>query len=274
MRKQFLSIAGIILSLAGATAVRGAPAGGGPVVASVNGEAITQDALVQRLLSYHGKASLEAMINRLVVEQEAKRLGVAVTNTELDARMALIKNQLGGAESYSSFLERSGLTEPLYREQVRGTLLIERIVAKTNPVKDADLEQAIVRVILVPNEEQARSVATVLKNGGDFIQLARERSTDEQTREQGGLLPPLLRSDYPDIWSAITDLKPGQTTAPVKVPMGYAIVKLERRRSAAQQSEQDRERNRARVMSARLNQWLDAARKRAKITYGAPLPAP
>ena len=31
------------------------------------------------------------------------------------------------------------------------------------------------------------------------------------------------------------------------------------------------ERNRARLMSVKLNDWLDTARKRAKITYGAPL---
>ncbi len=273
--RRFYSIAGVILCLAGGvhpSVVQGAPSSGGPVMATVNGETITQEELVQRLLRYHGKSSLEALINRAVVNQEAKRQGVSVSDTELDARMALVKNQLGGAERYNQWLTQSGFTEGLHREQVRGTLLMEKIINKSNPIRDADLEQVVVRVILLPNEAAAKSVANILKDGGDFIQLAKERSMDPQTGQQGGLLPPLMRSDYPDVWKAVSGLKPGQTTGAVKLGDNHAILKLEQRRPAAQQAQQEREPNRTRLLSVRMDQWLDAARKRAKISYGTPLP--
>src|SRR5438128_8946143 len=112
--KQLLLIAVATVSLTGAVRpllAFGAAASDGPVLATVNGQPITQEELVQRLLSYHGKASLEAMINRMLVTQEAKRLGVTVTDAELDARVGLIKNQLGGAEGYSAWLAQGGLTE-------------------------------------------------------------------------------------------------------------------------------------------------------------------
>jgi hypothetical protein len=51
-------------------------------------------------------------------------------------------------------------------------------------------------------------------------------------------------------------------------------LKLELRRPASQQSEQEKERNRTRLLSAKLDRWLNAARAKAKITYGTPLPTP
>jgi parvulin-like peptidyl-prolyl isomerase len=275
LKKRFVALAGIVLLLAGGPAALAAPAGG-PVMATVNGEPITQEALVQRLLAYHGKASLEAMINRALVNQEAQREGVAVTDSEVDERLRLIKNQLGGAEGYSHWLAQSGLAEGQHREQVRATLLTEKIVQKTDPIKDTELEQVLVRIILLPNEADAKSVDKILKDGGDFIQLARERSVDRQSAEQDGRLPPLMRADAPDVWKAIENLKVGQTTGPVKLGEGggWAILKLEQRRPVAQQSEQERERNRTRLLSAKMDRWLTAARGKAKINYPTPLPTP
>jgi foldase protein PrsA len=272
MIQRFVGLAGVILSLAGSSVAWGAPAAGGPAMATVNGELITHEELVQRLLAYHGKASLEAMINRILVNQEAKRQGVTVTDAELNARVALIKTNLGGAEAYSHWLEQSGLGEAQHREQVRATMLTEKIVQKTDPIKDAELEQAAVRIIVLPSEADAKTTEKILKDGGDFIQLARERSTDRQTGEQGGLLPPLMRAEFPDVWKAVEGLKPGQTTGLVKLGDDWTILKLELRRPAAQQSEQEKERNRTRLLSLKLDRWLTAARAKAKITYGTPLP--
>ena len=85
-------------------------------------------------------------------------------------------------------------------------------------------------------------------------------------------MPPVMQAEYPQIWKAIANLKPGQTTGPVKLVDAYAILKLEQRLAASQQNEQERERTRARLLSVKLSQWLDAARKHAKITYPTPLP--
>jgi foldase protein PrsA len=271
--RRFLILAGLAGAIAGAPATQGAPADG-PVMATVNGEAITQDELVQRLLRYHGKSALDAMINRSVVTQEAKRQGVSVTDAEVGQRVGLIKNQLGGAEGYNRWLTQSGLAEAQHREQVRATLLTEKIVQKTDPIKDPELEQALVRIIILPNEADAKGVAKILNGGGDFIQLARERSTHRQTAEQGGLLPPLSRAEFPDLWKAIQGMRPGQTTDPVKLGNDWALLKLERRRPATEQSEAERERNRTRLMSMKLDRWLNAARAKAKINYPTPLPTP
>jgi foldase protein PrsA len=214
------------------------------------------------------------MVNRTLVNQEAKRQNVTVTDEEADQRLRAIKNDLGGAEGYNRWLMQSGLAEAQHREQIRATLLTQKIVQKTDPIKDAELEQALVRVILLKSEQDARAVEKILKDGGDFIQLARERSIDRQTAEQGGLLPPVMRAELPDVWKAVEKLKPGQTTGAVKLVDQWAVLKMERRRPAAEQSEPERERNRTRLLSAKMDRWLTQARAKAKINYPTPLPTP
>ena len=98
------------------------------------------------------------------------------------------------------------------------------------PLAQLDAQQAgagalPLLLILLPNETDAQSVETVLKNGGDFIQLARERSMDQQTAAQGGLLPPVMRAEYPDVWKAIANLKPGLTE--IIVHLGHDDAELQ-----------------------------------------------
>ena len=65
-----------------------------------------------------------------------------------------------------------------------------------------------------------------LKNGEDFAKLARENSTDP-TAGQGGEIgqidPSALRSELRD---ALRDVSPGELTKIVKLPSGYAILKV------------------------------------------------
>jgi tetratricopeptide (TPR) repeat protein len=84
-----------------------------------------------------------------------------------------------------------------------------------------------VEVIIVKSMEDAQRVYDRLRAGADFAQLASEQSIDINTASDGGYLgdvdPQTLIAGLRD---AIRDLKPGQFSNVVKVPMGYAILKL------------------------------------------------
>src|SRR4051812_12427135 len=103
------------------------------IVASVNGEAITRDMLVKRLLAYHGAANLDAMINQAIVRQAAEREKVTVTDKEIDDRVNDVKGKARTPALFQQWLSTSGFTEPQYREQVRYTLLTEKIALKVTP---------------------------------------------------------------------------------------------------------------------------------------------
>jgi parvulin-like peptidyl-prolyl isomerase len=80
-------------------------------------------------------------------------------------------------------------------------------------------------IIVVASESEAKGVLARLEKGGDFNAIARAESLDPSASENGmlGLLEPSkLR---PELRSALDGLKPGQVSAIVKIPLGYAILK-------------------------------------------------
>src|SRR5580704_4407691 len=82
------------------------------------------------------------------------------------------------------------------------------------------------RIIVVDSPAKADRVTERLKSGEDFATLARELSIDP-TASDGGSMgridPSTLRSELRD---AVKGIPPGQITSVVRVPSGYAILKV------------------------------------------------
>ena len=84
--------------------------------------------------------------------------------------------------------------------------------------KQEDIDQVL---------QKAREVETQLRNGGDFVALAKEHSADSGTAANGGDLGFVSQGALPaELEQAIAELKVGEITAPVKTSYGYHIVKL------------------------------------------------
>jgi tetratricopeptide (TPR) repeat protein len=82
------------------------------------------------------------------------------------------------------------------------------------------------RIIVVDSSAQAERVQQRLKNGEDFAALAKEISIDPTSSDGGymGLVDPTtLRSELRD---ALNGVVPGQITGVVRVPSGYALLKV------------------------------------------------
>jgi len=83
-----------------------------------------------------------------------------------------------------------------------------------------------VRVIVVDAAEQAARILERLKGGADFAAVARESSTDATSADGGSLGqvdPATLR---PELREALQGLRPGELSRIVKLPSGYAILKI------------------------------------------------
>jgi foldase protein PrsA len=270
---QILSLTLTLLVSAPAMAAPGAGRAE-DVVAMVNNETITREALVKRLTAYHGTANLEAMINQMLVRQAAEREKLTVADSEVDQRVGQTRSMMRTPELFQQWLSQSGLTEQQLKDQVRYTLLTEKLVTKQNPVADSDLDRVRASLILVQTEAEGREIVRRLKQGADFIQLAKEKSIDKKTGQMGGQLPEFMRADYPDLWQILARLKPGEVSNPVKLGANYAVARLEARLPASAADPQQRTRDRQRLLNFRMNAWLDNARKQAKVTYPVPLNVP
>jgi peptidyl-prolyl cis-trans isomerase C len=96
-------------------------------------------------------------------------------------------------------------------------------------------EEADVRVILLPTEDQARKVIAELGNGADFASVARRDSKDASAAQGGSL--GFLRQDKltPEIGAAAFVLEPGQVSPnPVRSRTGWFVVRVEARRRVPQ----------------------------------------
>ncbi|HLQ52244.1 MAG TPA: peptidylprolyl isomerase, partial [Terriglobales bacterium] len=104
------------------------------------------------------------------------------------------------------------------------------------------------QIIVVGSPAEAQQILERLKRGGDFAALAKEKSIDP-TADDGGnmgkLDPSTLRLELRE---ALQGVAPGQTTKAVKIPSGYAILKV-----LPENEAQERQRSQALGMSPTAN---------------------
>jgi hypothetical protein len=83
--------------------------------------------------------------------------------------------------------------------------------------------------ILVANEAEAEQVLAELEAGGDFGQLAAERSLDTGSAARGGVLPcdttaSFAQNVVPEFAEAAVDATIGEPTGPVESQFGYHVI--------------------------------------------------
>jgi foldase protein PrsA len=168
---------------------------------------------------------LDWMIDQVIIEQAATREGVTVSENEVEASIARMRGT--DAARFEAWLDASGLTLESLREQVRMDLVTtgmrDRVTAS---LSDRTL-QINVRHILLSQEVVAESVLNELRQGGNFITVARRYSEDELTRQSGGELGFLPRGVMsPDFEEAAFALQPGEISDVVHTASGLHIIQL------------------------------------------------
>jgi parvulin-like peptidyl-prolyl isomerase len=91
---------------------------GAAVVASVNNETITEERLYARMTLQYGHQALTNLIDARVVSGYAKGKGIAVSDADLEAKIAEIKQQFGGEERFAAALKNHGQTLALFKQDL------------------------------------------------------------------------------------------------------------------------------------------------------------
>jgi peptidyl-prolyl cis-trans isomerase C len=164
--------------------------------------------------------------------------------SEQNIREQLITVELLSQEAAKTGLDKQPETQTQL-EMARQNILArayQQHYIKTAAVKDDVLKAEYERVkaqvgekeykpqhILVEKEETAKEIIAQLKKGGDFDKIAKEKSTDTGSKENGGKLEWSNISSFVKPFSdAMVKLNKGEYTAePVKTQFGYHIIKLE-----------------------------------------------
>lgn len=207
---------------------------------------------------------LQTMIDQVLITQAAEKLGIVVTDEEIDSELAL-QADLAAAnnQTLEDIVAAQLYTMDEYREALRGMLLTQKVsdaVVQVSPYA----VQVHARHILVADEATARSLLAQIQQGADFAQLAMQYSLDSTTAPTGGDLDWVSQGDLLqiEVEQAIFALQPGEIAPePVKSSLGYHIVQtLER--------VEDRPLSPAALAEKRQQaflDWLDSQRQAAVI---------
>ena len=183
--------------------------------------------------------------------QEGAKLGVSVSQKDLDKRVDLIKKTYykGSEAKLEAALKKDDITlSDLEQYNLRPQLLSQKLeteVTKNVTVSTSDAQKYYdqnkasfttpktreVRHILVNSKSLADQIETKLKNGADFAKLAKQYSKDTGSAQQGGKLcvahggsSGACSQTVPPFDKASFSLKNGQTSAPVKSVYGWHII--------------------------------------------------
>jgi foldase protein PrsA len=197
----------------------------------------------------------DSAVNFLVQQeelgQEAQKLGVTVTQQDLDKQVEQIKKVSfqGSEKKLDDALKKAGITlAQLEQVDLRPKLLGEKLQAKvTSDVKVSDgaaqkyynqnkasfatQKTREVRHILVNSKSLAQQIETKLKNGESFASLAKKYSKDTASAKQGGKLcvahggsSGACQQTVPPFDKASFSLKTNEVSQPVKSVYGWHII--------------------------------------------------
>lgn len=126
-----------------------------------------------------------------------------------------------------------------------------------------------------PEELQAKKrseeLHEKLKGGADFVALVKEFSKDKTTREKDGDYQPVKRSDpeIPDhVKKVVFELKPGEFSAPLRLPNGYYIFKLTSMETP--KYEEVRDKLYIEVKQQRSREWMQKMRNSVEVKVVPP----
>jgi peptidyl-prolyl cis-trans isomerase C len=198
------------------------------------------------------RACLDQMIERKLLAQEARRLGIKVSPEEVNQAILEMRKDYPG-NGFDERLSLHGVTLQEWRESLEEKLLAERMMRKARHVQGTvDEKEALqyyethrssfelklkvrARQIVVADGEEALQILKRLKKGESFAKLAAEKSMGPE-KANGGDLGYFSQGERPAEFDQVFSLEPGQISEVIKSPYGYHIFKVEEKTGPRQVS--------------------------------------
>lgn len=199
---------------------------------------------------------LSFLISSQWVLNEAKSLGVKLTDAEVHKEFEKIKNaQFPKAAEFEKFLQTSGqsVSDLLLRVKLNmlSSKIQKQVVKNKATATEAQItkyynenksrfgtpEKRTVRIILTKTEAQAIAAKKEIESGKSFASVAEKDSIDPTSKADGGLLKEVVKGEEEKaLDEAIFTAKVSKLGGPVKTPFGYYIYEVVSTIAGTQQS--------------------------------------
>lgn len=191
MKKKFL--AGAITLLSVATLAACSTSSQGADLISMKGDVITEHQFFEEVKN--NPTAQQVLLNMTIQKVFEKQYGSEVSDKDVDDAVAEEQKKYG--DSYQTVLARAGMTAESRKQQIRTSKLVEYAVKKAAEAELTDenykkayeeyIPEVTAQIIKLDSEDKAKEVLAKAKESeADFAQLAKDNSTDEKTKANGG----------------------------------------------------------------------------------------
>jgi parvulin-like peptidyl-prolyl isomerase len=230
------------------------------------------------------KEILEGFIENILIEENAKKIGVEVGQEDIDGEIKRYEKMFG-QKKIKEQMKKMGWSEKKLREEVRKSLLIRKVEEKVKgevKVGEGEIEsfyeknkdrfkepsQVKVAMIVLEKKEVALEVEKKARKGEDFLSLANSYSVDGETTgkflwKKEGELPET-------VFKVAFNLKKGEVSKVIEENGKFYLVKLEEKKKESyrplkevRKSIEEELLYRKRLETWR--EWLKKLKKEAKI---------
>lgn len=246
--------------------------------------------------------ALEQAIGSFLLLEQAKKLDLPVTASDVDAEVAKVVTQVGGEENFKKALDAQKLSIADFRREiekgVRVNMLVQQACAHVSDPSEEEVEafykahkdeykaphQVLCQHILVKSAEgdlpevksaafeKIRSIRERIVNGGDFAEEAKEHS-DCPSGKEGGSLGWFGRGMMvPEFDKAAFDMKKGEISDVITTQFGYHIIYKADERGGEEQTlvdvhDQIKDLLRHNARGKAMDEYVKDLREKATIEY-------
>lgn len=190
---------------------------------------------------------IQKLIDKKLLLQEAGKMQITISEAEVDnALQRILLNNKITHEQFVVELKTIGMTEALYREDLKGQILRSKLVNYEVRSKVIIPEEKIIDyydlhyteqvgdggyyILQIGTSRNAKEkivkVHDLAQNGGNFKELARKYSELPSAKDGGDIGIFQVKEMAPFMRDAIVGLQPGQISKIVKTPSGYQFFNI------------------------------------------------
>ncbi len=256
----------------------------------------------KRKFEAHQRKVLDQMVEKQLIQQQAKELKVTVTEEEVRRAIEEVKKNNGlDDQQFTDALKQQGFGMDAYRKQLKQQLLELKVVnqavrsrvsisddevrayyAQTARQATGDELQVHLRqiMILLPpaaseadvegRRKLALQVVEQARGGGDFEALARKFGQDAASKS-GGDLGWLARGDLPnELREVVSSMEASDVRGPVKTDRGFHIIQLvEKKEGGVRPFDEVKEQVRRQLYEQQVDKgvqsWIKELRRKAHV---------
>jgi parvulin-like peptidyl-prolyl isomerase len=238
---------------------------------------------------------VDYLVQKELISQKAAEMGVEVTSTEVDERIAGYVTQSGGQKKFDALLKKSGISAEDLRAQLEVQMLQEKVRKEVGKdvVVTAEEVQAFyddpdnksqfevpdtidARHVLVKTKAEALAVQRALEadsSDANWKKVAKKYSIDPGSKGTGGSLGSFPKGRMvKEFEDAAFSLKVGTVSDPVKTQFGYHVIEVTKKTPGSTTTFEEakagiEDRLKIEGETAAWDKWVKEATTAAEIIY-------